>query len=169
MEEVPGQGPHYDASVPRHFLTGAEITNDELTRILDRALELKADRYASRALDRRTVALVFEKPSTRTRVSMEVAVAQLGGTPLVLRENETRWESLSDADRERLGVMARAVVSRLLHEPTLKLKGAVEGDTSYVYVQALRELFGLEVGSALDEPGAGAEVTSLDARRRKRS
>jgi ornithine carbamoyltransferase len=85
--------------VPRHFLTGAEITSEELTRILDRALVLKADRYASRALDRRTVALVFEKPSTRTRVSMEVAVAQLGGTPLVLRESETqlsRGESLRD-------------------------------------------------------------------------
>jgi ornithine carbamoyltransferase len=85
--------------VPRHFLTGAEITSDELARILDRALELKADRYASRALDRRTVALVFEKPSTRTRVSMEVAIAQLGGTPLVLRESETqisRGESLQD-------------------------------------------------------------------------
>jgi ornithine carbamoyltransferase len=85
--------------VPRHFLTGTEITSDELTRILDRALELKADRYASRALERRTVALIFEKPSTRTRVSMEVAVAQLGGTPLVLRESETqlsRGESLQD-------------------------------------------------------------------------
>jgi ornithine carbamoyltransferase len=80
-------------------LTGAEITSQELEWILDRALELKADRWASRALDRRTVALVFEKPSTRTRVSMEVAVAQLGGTPLVLREGETqlsRGESLQD-------------------------------------------------------------------------
>jgi ornithine carbamoyltransferase len=80
-------------------LTGAEITSDELEGILDRALELKRDRWASRALDRRTVALVFEKPSTRTRVSMEVAVAQLGGTPLVLREGETqlsRGESLRD-------------------------------------------------------------------------
>ena len=80
-------------------MTGAEITSDELERILDRALELKRDRWASRALDRRTVALVFEKPSTRTRVSMEVAVAQLGGTPLVLREGETqlsRGESLRD-------------------------------------------------------------------------
>jgi ornithine carbamoyltransferase len=85
--------------VTRHFLTGAELTNDELGALLERALELKANRYASRALDRRTVALIFEKPSTRTRVSMEVAVAQLGGTPLVLREGETqlsRGESLRD-------------------------------------------------------------------------
>jgi glutamyl-tRNA reductase len=85
----------------------------------------------------------------------------------VLRENEPRWESLSDADRERVGVLARAVVNRMLHEPTLRLKGAVEGDNSYVFVQALRELFGLEIGPALDER-AGAEVTSLDSRRSRK-
>jgi glutamyl-tRNA reductase len=92
----------------------------------------------------------------------------------VLRENESRWESLSEADRERVEVLARAIVSRLLHEPTLRMKGAT-ADDSYVYVQALRELFGLEVelGSSpspeLESPAAGAEVTSLDDRRRKRS
>jgi glutamyl-tRNA reductase len=86
----------------------------------------------------------------------------------VLRENESRWESLGDADRERVEVMARAVVSRLLHEPTLRLKSA-SADSSYVYVQALRELFGLEVGDAPLGESAGAEITSLDARRRKRS
>jgi glutamyl-tRNA reductase len=85
----------------------------------------------------------------------------------VLAENESRWETLSEADRERVGVLARAVVSRLLHEPTLRLKGAVAGDDTYVYVQALRELFGLEVDSAL-EASPGADVTSLDDRRRKR-
>ncbi len=86
----------------------------------------------------------------------------------VLRENEPRWESLSSADRERVDVLARAVVNRLLHEPTLRLKSATAGDEPYVYVQALRELFGLEVSSALDE-SSGAEVTQLDSRRRKRS
>jgi glutamyl-tRNA reductase len=86
----------------------------------------------------------------------------------VLRENESRWESLSDADRTRLELMARAVVNRLLHEPTLRLKGAVDGDRSYVYVQALRELFGLEVDTPLGESPA-AQVTSLEERRRKRS
>src|SRR4051795_5715155 len=82
----------------------------------------------------------------------------------VLRENEPRWESLSDADRARVEVLARAVVNRLLHEPTLRLKGAVDGDRSYVYVQALRELFGLEVESPLDESAAApsAQVTSLE-------
>src|SRR4051812_13518945 len=85
----------------------------------------------------------------------------------VLRENESRWESLSEADRERVEVLARTVVKRLLHEPTLRLKGAVEGDRSYVYVQALRELFGLEEPQLGETPGA--QVTSLEDRRRKRT
>jgi glutamyl-tRNA reductase len=86
----------------------------------------------------------------------------------VLRENESRWEGLTDADRERVRVLARAVVSRLLHEPTLRLKDTSGGDASYQYVQALRELFAIEPSPA---PGGGeaAEVTSLEARRRRRS
>jgi glutamyl-tRNA reductase len=97
------------------------------------------------------------------------ALRELGETVVarVLRENEPRWESLSDADRERVETLARAVVNRLLHEPTLRLKSATDGDASYVYVQALRELFGLEADSALGESPA-AEVTSLDAHRRHR-
>ena len=79
----------------------------------------------------------------------------------VLDENEPRWESLSAADRERVEVMARAVVSRLLHEPTIRLKER----GSYNYLHTLRELFGLEPAPAEDAPAA--EVTSIDARRRR--
>jgi ornithine carbamoyltransferase len=99
VEEVPGKRPDYDLWVARHFLTGDELTSDELAQILERAAALKRDRFASNALDRRTVALVFEKPSTRTRVSMEVAVNQLGGSAIVLREGEmqlSRGESVRD-------------------------------------------------------------------------
>jgi glutamyl-tRNA reductase len=83
----------------------------------------------------------------------------------ILGENETRWESLSDADRERVGMMARAVVSRLLHEPTLRLKAA-EGEESYVQLNAVRELFALGTGLPGEVPAA--EVADLDARRRRR-
>ena len=62
----------------------------------------------------------------------------------VLAENEGRWESLSEADRERLAAMAKAIASRLLHEPTLRMKRAAGGDEAYLYVSALRELFGLD-------------------------
>jgi glutamyl-tRNA reductase len=87
----------------------------------------------------------------------------------VLQENDARWESLSAADRERLGVMARAVVNRLLHEPTLRLKGAAGEDDSYLYVHAMRQLFGLEAGAALEEEHPAAEVTRLETRRHRSS
>jgi glutamyl-tRNA reductase len=85
----------------------------------------------------------------------------------VLRENESRWESLSEADRERVATLASAVVSRLLHEPTRMLRGAASEGTSYRYVHALHELFGLE-GALAPLEDAPAEVTRLDARRRQR-
>jgi glutamyl-tRNA reductase len=80
----------------------------------------------------------------------------------VLRENESRWESLSEADRERMGLMARAIVQRLLHEPTLRLKS---GEDVYPHLHALRELFDLE--PELSRPRT-AEVTDLESHRRKR-
>jgi glutamyl-tRNA reductase len=86
----------------------------------------------------------------------------------VLRENDERWESVTENDRRRLELMARAVVSRLLHEPTLRLKDS-EGDRAYVYVDALRELFALEGSDSSSETPAEAEVTSLDDARRKQS
>jgi glutamyl-tRNA reductase len=60
----------------------------------------------------------------------------------LLRENQARWESPSKSDRERLEAVARAVASRLLHEPAVRLAGA-RGETSFHYESALRELFGL--------------------------
>ena len=71
----------------------------------------------------------------------------------VLAENENRWEDLGEADRERVEMMARAVASRLLHEPTLRMRRAAGSDDAYEYLSALRELFGLEVET---EPEAGA-------------
>jgi ornithine carbamoyltransferase len=96
--------------VTRHFLTGEELTSAELGTLLDRASELKADRSAARAaLAGRSIALVFDRPSTRTRVSFEVGVAELGGHPLVLREGElqlSRGESVRDT---------ALVLSRFVH------------------------------------------------------
>ena len=85
----------------------------------------------------------------------------------VLAENEGRWESLSDADLERLQKLARAIASRILHEPTVRLKRGAGEDGVAAHVHALRELFGLDPASeALS--GADAEVTELDERRRAR-
>jgi ornithine carbamoyltransferase len=82
-----------------HFLDGTELSAGRLTSLLDRALALKQAPAASRVLDGKTVALLFEHPSTRTRVSFEAGVFELGGHPMVLRANElqlTRGESVRD-------------------------------------------------------------------------
>jgi ornithine carbamoyltransferase len=89
----------------RSFITGEELDRAELAALLDRAAELKAGRgdgLGGEALTRRSVALVFERPSTRTRISFEVGVAELGGTPIVLRGDElqlSRGESVADTGR----------------------------------------------------------------------
>jgi glutamyl-tRNA reductase len=73
----------------------------------------------------------------------------------VLEENEARWESLSERDRERVVAVARTVAQRLLHEPTLQVKQA-DGGARHARMHVLRELFGL-----LDE-----ELTDVEAARR---
>jgi ornithine carbamoyltransferase len=83
----------------RHFLTGTELTAAELSALLDRALELKRAPGNSDVLARRTVALIFQRPSTRTRVSFEVGIVELGGHPMVLRSEDlqlARGESIRD-------------------------------------------------------------------------
>ena len=82
----------------------------------------------------------------------------------VLAENESRWESLSAADRDRMRVMARAIANRLLHEPTVRLKRSTDDEAAYPYVHALRELFGLDPASA-PLTSEDAEVTELRPRR----
>jgi ornithine carbamoyltransferase len=85
--------------VARHFLTGTELSPGELSSLLDRALALKAQPHSSRALAGRSVALLFHRPSTRTRVSFEAGVHELGGHPMILREEDlqlTRGEAIRD-------------------------------------------------------------------------
>jgi glutamyl-tRNA reductase len=82
----------------------------------------------------------------------------------VLAENDGRWEQLSEADRERLSTMAKAIASRLLHEPTLRMKRSAGSDEAYLYVSALRDLFGLDVGTE-PEAEAGSNVTELHRRK----
>ena len=89
----------YTHVLPRHFITGSELSADELNALIERALELKAAPYSSDALRKRSVALIFQKPSTRTRVSFEAGIAELGGYPMVLRTDDlqlARDESIRD-------------------------------------------------------------------------
>ncbi len=95
-----------------HFLTGEELDRGELISLLERSEELKRGRdrgEGNDSLTGRSVALIFEKPSTRTRVTFEVGAAELGASPVVLRGDElqlTRGESFGDTGR---------VLSRYVH------------------------------------------------------
>ncbi|HEU4656255.1 MAG TPA: ornithine carbamoyltransferase [Capillimicrobium sp.] len=96
--------------MPRHFLTGEELSGPELAALIERAAELKADPLAARPLEGRSVALIFQKPSTRTRVSFEVGVTELGGHPLVLRGDEMQL-SRGESARDTALVLSRHVAA----------------------------------------------------------
>jgi ornithine carbamoyltransferase len=96
--------------MPRHFLTGAELSAAELDGLLARAAELKAAPLSSRALAGRSVALIFQKPSTRTRVSFEVGIHELGGHAVVLRSDELQL-SRGESPRDTALVLSRHVAA----------------------------------------------------------
>jgi len=96
--------------MPRHFLTGAELTAAELDALLERAIELKRAPLSSSALDGRCVALIFQKPSTRTRLSFEVGIHELGGHAVVLRADELQL-SRGEALRDTALVLSRHVAA----------------------------------------------------------
>jgi len=93
---------------------------------------------------------------TALREHADAVVAQ------VLAENEGRWETLSERDRKRVDALAKAVAKRLLHEPTLRVKG-LDASHRHARLQLLRELFGLDEAApeAAEQP---AEVRTLRPR-----
>ncbi|MDX6724811.1 MAG: glutamyl-tRNA reductase, partial [Solirubrobacteraceae bacterium] len=85
----------------------------------------------------------------------------------VLAENAGRWESTSTRDLARIEAVARAVMQRLLHEPTLRLKTADHEAGGHGRQQLLRELFGLDEQGSAAEPAA-AESQADNVRQLKR-
>jgi ornithine carbamoyltransferase len=116
----------------RDFLTGEELGAFELSKLLDHAAELKAGREArlgADALAGRSIALVFERPSTRTRISFEVGVAELGAHPVVLRGDEmqlSRGESPGDTARVLSRYVDAIVIRSGSHETVAALAEAAE-------------------------------------------
>jgi ornithine carbamoyltransferase len=116
----------------RDFLTGEELGAFELGKLLDEAVAMKAGRRSGRsatALGGRSIGLVFERPSTRTRISFEVGVAELGATPIVLRGDElqlARGESIGDTGRVLSRFLDAIVIRSGSHESVAELAAAAE-------------------------------------------
>jgi ornithine carbamoyltransferase len=119
-------------SLKRDFLTGEELGAFELGKLLDRAVELKAGRregVGADSLRGRSVALVFERPSTRTRISFDVGVAELGGHGVMLRGDElqlARGESAGDTARVLSRYVDAIVIRSGSHEIVEGLAEAAE-------------------------------------------
>ncbi|MFG1376339.1 ornithine carbamoyltransferase [Xanthobacter autotrophicus] len=108
----------------RHFLDLSEIPAEELRRVLDFSKDLKARRKAGevdRPLAGKTLAMVFDKPSTRTRVSFDLAMRQLGGDTIMLTGQEMqlgRGETIADTARV-LSRFVDAIMIRILDHDDL--------------------------------------------------
>ena len=89
----------------RHFLTLLDLSPDELTGIIEQAIQIKADRRAGKIIEpfkNKVLGMIFEKSSTRTRVSFEAGMAQLGGSAIFLSPRDTqfgRGEPVQDSAR----------------------------------------------------------------------
>jgi len=107
---------------PRHFLRDDDLAPAEQAEVLDLALAMKAAPYAFRPLEGpQAVAVLFDKPSLRTRLSFEAGVAQLGGQPIVVDSQNThfgRGETLGDA-AQVLSRYASAIVMRTFGDDRL--------------------------------------------------
>jgi ornithine carbamoyltransferase len=126
---------------PRHFLRDDDLSPAEQAEVLALAARLKADRFAARPLDGpRTVAVLFDKPSLRTRVSFATGIAELGGFPLVIDSQGThqgRGETTEDLARV-LSRQVAAIVWRTFGQDRLE---ALAGASSVPVVNALTDEF----------------------------
>jgi glutamyl-tRNA reductase len=147
-----------DIAVPRDIdpavagIDGVVLRDiDDLQRVVDRNVS------GREAEARRAEGLIDHELARFTRwletleVLPTITALQARGEAVVkqvLTENRTAWENLSDADRERLELLAATIAKRLLQQPILRLKARTDEHVTYAYIQALRELFGLEAESS---------------------
>ena len=125
---------------PKHFLNFEKFSRQDLSHIIDRAIEIKSKSETSNVFDKKTLGLIFQKPSTRTRVSFEVAMNKLGGNTIFLSSSEIqmfRGEPIADTSKV-LSSMVDAVVIRNDSHEELKL---FSENSSVPVINGLTDLF----------------------------
>ena len=108
----------------RHFIDLKDFDTDRLQAMLDTAEKMKSGADTTRPLAGKYVGMIFEKPSTRTRVSFEVGISQLGGTPVVLSASDLqlgRGESVADTGRVLSRYLDAVMIRALEHETVTEL------------------------------------------------
>jgi ornithine carbamoyltransferase len=156
----------------RHFLRDDDLTPAEQAAVLDLAARMKADRVTVRPLaGPRSVAVLFDKPSLRTRVSFDAGIAELGGHPLVIDSQVThfgRGETLADAGRVLSRYVAAIVlrthgddrIAELAAGATVPVVNALTDGFHPCQLLAdlltIRERFGATAGRTLAYVGDGA-------------
>ena len=127
--------------MPLHFLRDDDLTPAQQAEVLDLAVQMKAEPFARQPLaGPRSVAVIFDKPSTRTRVSFSVGIAELGGYPLVIDAQNTqlgRGEPIEDTTRV-LERQCAAIVWRTFGQDRIEAMAAV---STVPVVNALTDLF----------------------------
>ncbi len=125
----------------RHYLRDDDLSPDELIAVLDLADRMKADRHVHQPLaGPRAVAVIFDKPSTRTRVSFSVGIAELGGYPLVIDAQSSqlgRGEPIEDTARV-LDRQVAAIVWRTFGQERIE---AMAGASRVPVINALTDQF----------------------------
>ena len=110
----------------KHILTINELESKEIEQIIDLGIELKKQKHKHKEnniLEKKTLAMIFEKPSTRTRVSFETGMFQLGGHALTLSTNDlqlSRGESIADTAKV-LSRYVDAIMARVYDHETLEI------------------------------------------------
>ncbi len=109
----------------RDYLSVTDLTKDETMALIERAIELKKESYRGRELEGKTFALIFEKPSLRTRTTFEVAIYHLGGYPIYLAPGDIKLgvrEPVKDVARN-LDKWVDGIVARVFAHSTLEELG----------------------------------------------
>jgi ornithine carbamoyltransferase len=151
----------------RHFLRDDDVTPDEQREILELALDLRVDRYKVQPfVGPKAVAVIFDKPSTRTRVSFAAGIAELGGYPLVIDAQVSqmgRGESIADTARV-LERQVSAIVWRTFGQERIEEMAA---HSSVPVVNALTDSFHpcqilADLAAVADARGGVRELSGLD-------